>query len=110
MFDRENTLPLHKRYYYHIDHIDDPITQKKIQGPYLVTHISTLEIIITSETDLLATGTIYTFLFRFEQIPYDMMAKLTHKMQRGERMEYIMELINPSNDYRKSIKAYSVNE
>jgi|GEM_PF-1742937 len=106
MMDSQNTLSPKKRYYYTIDHIDDPVSQKKIQGPFLVTHVSTLELVITSESDLLTLDGIYTFLFRFEQIPYDMMAKLTQKTQRGERMEYIMELINPSNDYRKTIVKY----
>ncbi|NBG87942.1 hypothetical protein [Isachenkonia alkalipeptolytica] len=96
-----------KRYYYHIDHIDDAVNQKKIHGAFLVTHVSTLELVIASTEDLLQVGDIYTFLFRFEQVPYNMMGKVTSKTQRGERMEYIMELINPSNDYRKTIKNYS---
>lgn len=106
MIDSGNKLSPKKRYYYTIDHIDNPVTQKKIQGSFLVTHVSTLELVIASESDLLIMGSIYTFLFRFEQIPYNMMAKLTHKVQRGERLEYTMELINPSNDYRKTILKY----
>ena len=110
MMDGTNTLSPKKRYYYTIDHIDDPVTQKKIQGPFLVTQVSTLELVIVSESDLLTKDDIFTFLFRFEKIPYNMMAKLTHKEQRGERMEYIMELINPSNDYRKTIVQYVGNK
>ncbi len=102
----EQILSPKKRYYFDIDHIDDAITQKKIHGPFLVTQVSTLELVIASTSDSLQVGNIYTFLFRFEQIPYNMMGKITHKVQRGERMEYIMELINPSNDYRKTIKSY----
>ena len=104
--DGEQVLSPKKNYYYAIDHIDDAVTQKKVQGPFLVTQVSTLELVITSKDDLLQSGSIYTFLFRFEQIPYNMMGKITAKVQRGERLEYIMELINPSNDYRKTIKNY----
>ncbi len=104
---QESVLSPKKRYYYQMDSIHDAVSRKKIRGPFLVTQVSTLELVIASSQDLLAVEGIYTFLFRFEQIPYNMMGKVRTKTRRGERMEYIMELINPSNDYRKTIKNYT---
>lgn len=103
-------LPSKKRYYYEINTIHDPVAPRKISGPFLVTRVSTLELVLISKEDLLELQGIYTFLFRFEQLPYNMMGKVTAKNRRGERMEYIMELINPSNDYRKTIKSYAAKK
>lgn len=106
MLCNENSMSPKKSYYYEIDHMDDPVTKKKTPGSFLVTHVSTMELVIASDKDSLQLGGIYTFLFRFNQVPYSMMGKVSSNTQRGQRMEYIIELINPSNDYRKTIKTY----